>query len=177
MRKYFCLLLFLTANTITNVHAQTQFHSYVVLTDSINHNEKMLKGIITKSDLANDTAFHWYAESRKIYDYPDSAAVAAFRNHKDKISFVIFCGTWCEDSQFIIPKFFKIQEAADFPVDRITLFAVDRQKETLGNIADAMNVIKTPTIIVMENGKEKGRVEEYGKTGYWDKELAAIINN
>jgi hypothetical protein len=28
----------------------------------------------------------------------------------------------------------------------------------------------------MKDGKELGRIVEYGKTGYWDKELAAIIN-
>jgi len=29
----------------------------------------------------------------------------------------------------------------------------------------------------MKNGKELGRVVEYGKTGKWDKELADIINS
>ncbi|HVZ96266.1 MAG TPA: thioredoxin family protein [Chitinophagaceae bacterium] len=178
MRLPALLLLLITATTITNVHAQTQpQHSYIVLADSSGNNEKMLEGIVTKHDLADDTAFHWYAESRKIYDYPDSSAVAAFSNHKDNISFIIFFGTWCEDSQFILPKFYKIQEGAGFPEDRITAIAVDRHRNTIGNIAQVMHVTKTPTIIVLENGKEKGRLEEYGKTGYWDKELAEIINN
>jgi len=39
-----------------------------------------------------------------------------------------------------------------------------------------MNIKATPTIIVMKDGKELGRLVEYGKTGYWDKELAKIIN-
>ncbi len=178
MRLSLLMLLFVSINFITNVHAQTQSrHSYIVLADSANNNEKMLEGIVTKNDLTDDTAFHWYADSRKIYDYPDSSAVAAFSNNKDKISFIIFFGTWCEDSQFIIPKFFKIQEASGFPEDKIVLFAVDRRKNTISNMAHIMHVTKTPTIIVMQNGKEKGRLEEYGKTGYWDKELAEIINN
>jgi hypothetical protein len=29
----------------------------------------------------------------------------------------------------------------------------------------------------MKNGKEIGRLKEYGKTGYWDKELAKIIDD
>jgi hypothetical protein len=43
-------------------------------------------------------------------------------------------------------------------------------------MARAMHVRNTPTIIVLKNGKELGRLVEYGKTGRWDRELAAIIN-
>ena len=39
-----------------------------------------------------------------------------------------------------------------------------------------MNITRTPTIVVMKDGKELGRLVEYGKTGHWDKELAEIIN-
>ncbi|MEO9022302.1 MAG: thioredoxin family protein [Ginsengibacter sp.] len=149
---------------------------YETLIDSAHDNAKMLRGIITKEDINHDTTFKWYAESLRIYPHPDSAAVAAFRANKDKIYFLIFGGTWCEDTHFILPKFFKIQEASGFPENRITLFAVDREKNTAGNIAKAMNVTHTPTIIVMKDGKEIGRLIEYGKTGYWDKELTDIIN-
>lgn len=150
--------------------------TYQLLTDSADNNSKMLRGIITKEDIDNDTAFKWYAESLRIYPKPDSSAVAAFKNNKDKIYFIVFGGTWCEDTHFILPKFFKIQEASDFPENRIVLFAVDRHIHSISNIAQAMNITATPTIIVMKDGKEIGRLVEYGKTGYWDKELAAIIN-
>ena len=152
-------------------------NTYVILKDSANANAKMLKGIIDKNDITSDTSFvKWYNESRRIYPHPDTAAVNAFVKNKDKISFIIFGGTWCEDTQFVLPKFFEIQEASGFPQNRITLFAVDRNKKTIGNIAQAMNITNVPTIIVMKNGKELGRVVEYGKTGKWDDELAAIIN-
>lgn len=150
--------------------------TYQILSDSADNNSKMLCGIITKEDIDHDTAFKWYAESLRIYPHPDSSAVAAFRNNKEKIYFLVFGGTWCEDTHFIVPKFFKIQEASGFPEDRIIFFAVDRHKHSVGNIAQAMNITATPTIIVMKDGKEIGRSKEYGKTGYWDKELAVIIN-
>ena len=150
--------------------------TYQIVPDSADNNSKMLLGMITKEDINNDTSFKWYAESLKIYPRPDSSAVAAFRNNKDKIYFIIFGGTWCEDTHFVLPKFFKIQEASGFPENRISLFAVDRDKHSIGNIAEAMDVTNVPTIIVMKDGKEMGRIVEYGKTGYWDKELADIIN-
>lgn len=150
--------------------------TYQILSDSADNNSKMLKGIISKEDISNDAAFDWYAESRKIYPRPDTAAIAAFSNNKDKIYFIVFGGTWCEDTHYVLPKFFKIQEVSGFPENRIALFAVDRDKKTIGNIGHALDIINVPTIIVMKNGKEMGRVVEYGKTGHWDKELADIIN-
>lgn len=171
--KNFVLSIFILLTVTYNSTAQSQ---YLVLTDSADNNAKILKGIINKIDLTNDTAFSWYAESQRIYPNPDTSAVAAFKNNADKIYFIIFAGTWCDDTHFVLPKFFKIQEASGFPENRITLFGVDRNKQTLGSIALAMNIINVPTIIVMKNGKELGRVVEYGKTGKWDKELADIIS-
>jgi len=55
------------------------------------------------------------------------------------------------------------------------LIAVDRQKKTIGPLAQAMQATNVPTVIVMQQGKELGRVVEYGKTGQWDKELAEIV--
>jgi hypothetical protein len=86
-------------------------------------------------------------------------------------------GTWCEDSHFIIPKFYALTDAAGFSQDRISLIGVDRNKKTLSHLTEALNVINVPTIIVLKNGKEAGRVVEYGKYGMFDKELGEIINS
>lgn len=169
--------IFITVFCLFTAYASFAQKTYEILTDSADNNSKMLRGEITKEDINNDTAFKWYSESLKIYTHPDSSAVAAFRANKDKIYFIIFGGTWCDDTHFIIPKFFKIQEASGFPESRILLFAVDRHKHAISNIAQAMNIKATPTIIVVKDGKEMGRLVEYGKTGYWDKELAKIIDD
>ena len=98
-------------------------------------------------------------------------------NTKDKVQYVVFGGTWCEDTQFILPKFFKLQEQSGLSESRLSLYAVDRSKKTLGNIADAFKITNVPTIIVMKDGKEIGRVVEYGKTGKWDTELGQILSS
>ena len=176
MRKFLLFIVVIIATAFTHCTRAQSLHQYIALTDSAHDNAKMLKGIIDKSDLTSDTAFKWYAESQRIYPHPDTEAVAAFRNNKDKIYFLIFGGTWCMDTHFVLPKFYKIQEVAGFPEDHVTVFAVDRHMNTTGNMARAMNITHTPTIVVMKDGKELGRLVEYGKTGHWDKELADIIN-
>ena len=85
-------------------------------------------------------------------------------------------GTWCEDSHFIIPKFYTLVDAAGFSRERITLIGVDREKKTLSHLDEAMNIKNVPTIIVMKNGKEIGRVIEFGKYGLFDKELGEILS-
>src|SRR2546427_625344 len=101
---------------------------YEVSDDQKHPGVKVLKGIISKDLIKNDTSFKWYAESQKIYQQPDTAIVGTFRKNKDSVSFVIFGGTWCDDTQFILPKFFILQEKAGIPDEKISLFGVNRDK-------------------------------------------------
>jgi thiol-disulfide isomerase/thioredoxin len=138
-----------------------------------NKGVKILKGIISRQELEKDTAFGWWAENLKAYT-PQSQAVAELKKNTN-LQFIAFMGTWCDDSQFIIPKFFSLLEVSGFPQGNVTLIGVDRSKKTLSHLAEALNIVNVPTIIVMNNGKEVGRVVEYGKYGLFDKELGEII--
>ena len=88
---------------------------------------------------------------------------------------MVFAGTWCDDSQFILPRFFRLLELARVDDSRIRFYAVDRNKKTPDGRADDFHIERVPTMIVMVSGKEIGRVVEYGKTGHWDEELAALL--
>ncbi|MDZ4810478.1 MAG: thioredoxin family protein [Bacteroidota bacterium] len=137
-------------------------------------NEKTLKGIISREVLLSDTSFHWYAENLKGYK-PNASALEGLQKNKDSIQLLTFMGTWCEDSHSVIPKFYSLLDAAGFSQDRVTLIGVDRKKTTLSHLSEALNVTKVPTIIVLKNGKEMGRVVEYGKYGLFDMELGEIL--
>lgn len=138
-------------------------------------NEKSFKGIISRKILEADTSFKWYAEAQKLYT-PNTAAAEALQKNKDSVQLLVFMGTWCEDSHFVIPRLFKLTDAAGFSDDRITLIGVDRNKKTLSHLCEALNVTNVPTIIVMKKGKELGRVIEYGTSGSYDKDLGEILN-
>ena len=138
--------------------------------------EHLLKGLVDKYIIQKDTAYgSWYKSSQSIFK-PDTSMLGAMQRTKSKVKFVLFGGTWCDDTQFILPKFFKLQEMSGVADSAITFFAVNRAKKSLANIADAFNIINVPTIIVMKDGKEAGRIVEYGSTGKWDKELAELLN-
>ena len=168
------LLTVLLISTSYFLSAQSGFE---ISKDPENPTNHMLVGTISKQLIKNDTAYKWYVANQQSYK-PDTGIIKSFAKIKAaNIQLVIFGGTWCEDTQSILPKFFKIQEASGVPDENITLLGVNRKKVTLGHIAEAFAITNVPTIIVMKNGKELGRVVEYGKTGKWDKELADIIKN
>ena len=137
-------------------------------------NEKTFKGIISREALLSDTSFHWYAENLKGYK-PNASALEGLQKNKDSIQLLAFMGTWCEDSHSVIPKFYSLLDAASFSQDRVTLIGVDRKKATLSHLSEALNVTKVPTIIVLKNGIEMGRVIEFGKYGLFDMELGEIL--
>jgi len=137
---------------------------------------KVIKGFMTKNELATDSSFKWFAENQQGYT-PEQNALQAFKTNKDSINIVAFGGTWCGDTKYILPKFFALADAAGFSQDRIVLLGVDHSKKTIQHLAEAFGVTNVPTFIVMKNGKEIGRVVEYGKYGMFDKELGEIISN
>ena len=171
MRKlFFCLAIILAS--ITNVTAQTQFE---VGLDS--DGSKLLKGIISRDILQKDTSFtKWYKENLKGYT-ADPKALSALKQQADSLEFLVFMGTWCEDSHFVIPKFFTLIDQSGFPKEKVTMIAVDRNKKTIAHLSEALNVQNVPTIIVMKKGKELGRVIEYGKSGLFDKDLGEILTS
>lgn len=139
-----------------------------------NKGVKILKGIISRDILAADTAFAWLQNNTKYYT-PNAGAVEALKKNGAKVRIIVFGGTWCEDTQNILPKFFMLLDAAGFSYERLTLIGTDREKKTLGYLSEALNVTHVPTFIVMRDGKEVGRVVEYGKKGAWDMEIGELI--
>lgn len=162
------ILILLFTMSVLSASAQTPY------TSTDDNGTIILNGAITKYIFLNSNSFPWYAESIKNYT-ANTNLINELAAAKDKINLVIFGGTWCEDTHNILPKFFVMQEKAGFPDSKISFFAADRNKHVNGNISEAFAVTNVPAIIVMKNGKEVGRVVEYGTTGIWDKELSDII--
>ncbi len=161
--------------TVTILFAYTYTKAQSPYTATIDNNVTIFNGIITKYALENTKAFDvWYLPNQKPYT-ATAEVVTAMEKSVDKVKFIVFGGTWCEDTQAILPKFFKLQTVSNIPDKNISFFAVDRQKKIIGNLTDAFNITNVPTIIVMKDGKEIGRVVEYGKTGKWDVELAELV--
>lgn len=160
------VLLFLSINSFAQVQ-------YEVSKDPQN-GQKTLKGILSRELLLNDAEFSWMKNDISWYK-PNAECVANLTAVKDTIQLIVFVGTWCEDSQIVFPQLLKMLDQVGFDMKRLTVVGVDRKKTTLGHLTEALNVTKAPTIMVLKGGKEIGRVEEFGKYGIYDKELAEVL--
>ncbi|QEC41820.1 thioredoxin family protein [Pseudobacter ginsenosidimutans] len=149
--------------------AQTQ---YEVIEKS---GRRILKGIINRDLLANDTTFKWFRQQQEGYK-PDTEIVSNIKSKAAEVQYLVFGGTWCGDTRFLLPKFYSLLDAAGVNEDRVSLVAVDYSKKTIGNLSEAFNIQRVPTFIVLKDGKEVGRVVEYGTTGQWDKEISEIVS-
>jgi len=166
MNKFLSLIIAVFAAT-------TVFAQQAEVTKEAN-GTKIIKGFMTQQDLATDAAFSWFAENQKGFT-PEANAVDAFKQNKDSVHVLVFGGTWCDDTKYLLPRFFSLTDAAGLPQDHVTMLGVDRNKKTVHHMAEAFNVTRVPTFIVLKNGKEIGRVVEYGRYGMIDKELGEIV--
>lgn len=166
--KYFLVLLALTG-LITPLQAQPHFET---LTER--PKEKSLKGFLDRATLQSDSSFNWFAENYSAYS-AHKEGLASFQQYKDSVQLLVFMGTWCEDSHFIIPRLYAMIDAAVFNEKKITVIGADRSKQSWGGIMEALSVKNVPTIIIYHQGKELGRVVEYGKYGQFDREIGEIL--
>ena len=165
------ILLLLTVFTFATQQALSQ--QFEKVPDS--QGAVVIRGILTAEWLQRDFELAKEYTGRPPGFTPDAHALQMIRQQADSLQFVVFMGTWCEDSRFVVPRLFFLLDAAGYDKKRLTLIACDRDKKSLGNLTEPFQVKNVPTIIVMRKGKEIGRVVEYGKTGLFDRELGELI--
>lgn len=170
MRNLFLIVLIITLGSCAS--SKTAKINYTIVPDD---KAKVLKGVINRSLIENDTSFAWFKENMK-WGQADSSAIVSFRNKADKFKLIVFGGTWCSDTQNLLPVLYRLVDKSGYPEKNITLVAVDRKKQTIHHLNKTYKITLVPTFIVLKDGKEVGRVVEYGKLNAIDKELGQIID-
>ncbi len=172
MKQLFSALFIATVLLSCSAHKQAMKVNYTVVPDD---RAKILKGVINRKIIETDTAFKWFQENMK-WGSADAAAVETFKKQKDKFSLIVFGGTWCHDTQNLLPIFYRLIDKSSYPDKKITLIGVDRPKTTIKNLHNQYKITNVPTFIVINSsGQEVGRVTEYGTKGAIDKELGEIV--
>lgn len=149
----------------------TAFKPYEVSFDD--QNRKVLTGLLNRADIETDTTFTWFKKNYNL-GRPDAKAVAAFKQHAADFKVLVFAGTWCPDTQNLLPEFYRLTDAAGFADSNISVIGVDHSKKTMSNLSTTFQVADVPTFIILKNEKEVGRVVEYGESGEAMKELGKI---
>ena len=114
-----------------------------------------------------------YAEA--VQDYrPDPVAVARLKETKKPLEIVVFFGTWCSTCRRHLPELIKGLVEADNPVLAVRYIAVDENLSTPKEEIERFRVHVTPTVVVLEGGREVGRLDGLPKSTL-DKDLADLI--
>jgi thiol-disulfide isomerase/thioredoxin len=133
----------------------------------------IFKGPVTLDDLRGEPGFSWMERGESGYK-PDAASVSYLSKELPAYSVVVLMGTWCDDSQNLVPKLAKTLTAANFPMSQFKMYGVDREKKTNGDEGARYDVKRVPTIILYKDGKEAGRIVESVNKSI-EADLAALI--
>ena len=171
MKKIIILSLFTALAFTSYSYAQAK-----VLNQSITKSgKKMLVGEFERKALEDVDFKKWYQEEYDTYEVekPKLAGLKNLQNY----TIEVFIGTWCPDSRRELPRLYKILDDIKFPENKLTTFAVDRQKKSINGEEVGKNITHVPTIIVYDkNKKEVGRIVESPVSGYLEEDLAQIVN-
>jgi hypothetical protein len=116
-------------------------------------------GPCTFGDLDAEKTFDWFKAGSAGYT-PDAPSVAYLKKNLPTYELVVFMGTWCDDSHNLVPKLYKVLQQANYPMSQYTMFGVDRQKTTKNSEHLKYKITLVPTIIVLKDHKEVGRITE-----------------
>ena len=133
----------------------------------------IFNGVVTFDDLENESSFTWLKSGEKEYS-PEEKDLKLLQFYLRQYTMVVFLGTWCDDSHNLIPKLEKVLDRIDYPKTKVSMFGVDREKTNIGGEYKRYRIANLPTIILLKENKEVGRITETVKTSI-EADLSAII--
>lgn len=122
-----------------------------------------LLGQIDKSGFEDKKYSSWFSTNYENYT-PNPEVIKAIKFKLKDYDIKLFMGTWCGDSKREVPKFYKVLEAADYPIKQLMAVAVSREKDTYKESPQheeaGLNIVRVPTFIFFKDGKEVNRIIE-----------------
>ena len=136
-------ILFTVFFFVVNIFAETD-----------NHSRKNILG-----DTTTDILFKQYPIFKSKYKSYEVNTMYDLSIIRD-MDFVIMFGTWCHDSKREVPRMLRILDSAGVRTEQISLIGVDTNKEEPKGQEKTYNLRNTPTLILLKNGEEVGRIIE-----------------
>lgn len=97
-------------------------------------------------------------------------------NENKNVSFLLFPGSWCHDSEKGVPEIMKLLKLCQYDINSIKIYGVDRQKTEPTGSAVKYKIEKVPTLVLLKNGKEIGRIIEFPILS-WGEDIITILTD
>jgi len=179
MKYYFMYIITLFALTIPALQtsAQTDSVFYQKIKDASGND--MLLGNCSRQALLEAPFAQWFQPNYDNY-IVDSATCRFVEPLLKNKRITIFLGTWCGDSRREVPRILKMLDCCNFPMNQLKLIMVNNQgedyKKSPQHEEEGRNIVRVPTIIVEDGGREAGRIVEYPVKSL-EKDLLSILRN
>lgn len=121
---------------------------------------KIVTGTFERSLLEQDPDFKSWFEFRYNEYEVDTTLLHDVFEDVQKIQYIVVAGTWCGDSKREIPHLLKVLDKLHTGRDQVRFYGVDRSKKSDDGSTELFQIDRVPTIIVLRNGKEIGRIVE-----------------
>jgi thiol-disulfide isomerase/thioredoxin len=133
----------------------------------------LLRGQIKFKDIKNESTLKWINADYQARE----DVVKKLKVLLPKYRLVVFIGTWCEDTQHLLPQLYRTLEDASYDFNALEMYGVNRRKEGLNAEHLIYNIKYVPTIIVMDRFKEVGRIIESVNTSIEEDLLDILESN
>jgi len=134
---------------------------------------KVAVGLLNEQYLLNDSSYTWFKKGMEAY-MPDNDAVAYLQRENKAFSIIVYGGTWCSDTQDLLPKFFRVVHDADIDSSAIKIYGLDADKLGIDKVKPQNEIEFVPTFIIMKDGKELGRIVETARRSI-EKDMMYIL--
>jgi thiol-disulfide isomerase/thioredoxin len=121
-------------------------------------------GYFTREQISRPPHSEWFLNGYNSYKFNPDIVNKLTEISKEGITIKIVMGTWCPDSRREVPRFMRIIDEWNFPMDKITFIGVDIAKLSPVREYDYLNIERVPTFIFYKNNIELGRIIENPKT-------------
>lgn len=137
----------------------------------------ILLGKSTRDRLAQPPFDVWYTKNLDGYTV-DSITTTQLKPLLQNKQFLLFMGTWCGDSRREVPRMYKILDHSQVKPSQIQLINLNNSdtayKQSPTHEERGLNILRVPTLLIFENGREVGRVVESPVISL-EKDILAIV--
>ncbi len=178
MANRIVLKILLISTIICVACSASQYSEYKIKSDyQITQDTKsaapIISGAIEWHQWREQSLWNFKAMDSKSVDLLLARSICNIINNGDYF-LIIFAGSWCEDSESQLPIIFKLFEKGGLKSSKYQLIGVDRNKEAYNISNLKYSPDKVPSLIILHNNAEIGRVEELPEKS-WEQDIISIL--
>ena len=137
--------------------------------------QKILYGSATRAIFKNHLFNQWFTSEYDNYNV-DSTSLDYLKLYANGITVKMVIGTWCRDTKREVPRFLKILDYLEIPMEKVDIIGVNRSKLCPEAGIKEGYVDYVPTFFIKQGGETIGSIVEKPKTSL-ELDFLRIVEN